>query len=133
MILRWPERIPAGTVRTHLASTVDLFPTILEAAGVDPGPQCQGTSLWPIIHDPSAPFPDQVLSEIYPAPMGHLMVRTATWKYAVTRDGEPTLLFDLEHDPDERTNLAGHPDYAEVQREMTDRLLRGLAQNQPIL
>lgn len=133
MILRWPERIPAGLVRTQLASTVDLLPTILEAAGADPAPHAQGTSLWPVIDDAGAPFPDQVLSEIYPAPMGHVMVRTTAWKYAMTRHGEPTMLFDLARDPQERHNLAGHPDYRDVEREMRDRLLKSLAEKQPVL
>jgi arylsulfatase len=133
MVLRWPAQIRPGLVREQLASTVDLLPTILQAAHVEVGEHCQGTSLWPVIEDAGAPFPDQVLSEICPAPMGHVMVRTARWKYAMTRTGEGTMLFDLERDPQERENLASHPDYAQIEREMRDRLLAALADKQPVL
>ncbi|QDU94041.1 sulfatase family protein [Lignipirellula cremea] len=37
LIIRWPERVQPGAVdRTHLISTVDLLPTILEGVGVSP-------------------------------------------------------------------------------------------------
>jgi len=133
LILRWPARIGPGRVRDRLVSTVDLFPTILEAARAEPGQDCQGRSLWPVIEDAAAELPEEVLSEIYPAPMGHVAVRTATWKYAVTRQGLATMLFDLVRDPQEQCNLAGHPDYREVEQEMRDRLLRSLTEKQPVL
>ncbi|MBN2313854.1 MAG: sulfatase-like hydrolase/transferase [Sedimentisphaerales bacterium] len=35
MIARWPGTIPAGIVNPSPAGTIDIFPTILNAAGVD--------------------------------------------------------------------------------------------------
>jgi arylsulfatase A-like enzyme len=40
----------------------------------------------------------------------------------------PDELYDLERDPQERTNLAGRPEHAEVQRELEARLDRHMAQ-----
>jgi arylsulfatase A-like enzyme len=35
-IFRWPGRIPAGTVCDQPINSVDLYPTVLEVAGVEP-------------------------------------------------------------------------------------------------
>lgn len=35
-LLRWPDRVPAGTVREGLTSSMDILPTALAAAGADP-------------------------------------------------------------------------------------------------
>ena len=40
----WPERIPAGRVASDFVSLVDVAPTILEAAGLEPSPDMTGLS-----------------------------------------------------------------------------------------
>ena len=45
MILKWGHKYPPGSVRAELASTIDLFPTFLEAAGAEPVPGLPGQSL----------------------------------------------------------------------------------------
>jgi arylsulfatase A-like enzyme len=37
-VFRWPGRIPAGTVCDQPINSVDLYPTLLEVAGVEPPP-----------------------------------------------------------------------------------------------
>jgi arylsulfatase A-like enzyme len=37
-LVRWPGRLPAGTVDDRLVATVDIAPTVLEAAGLRPDP-----------------------------------------------------------------------------------------------
>ena len=46
-LVRWPGRLPAGTVDDRLVATVDITPTVLEAAGVRPeaGVPVDGRSL----------------------------------------------------------------------------------------
>ncbi len=133
LVLRWPGHVEAGVTRDALASTVDCFPTLLEAAGLEPDEGCQGVSLWPAVGDPAAEVRDAVFSEIAPAPLGSLMVRTREWKYAVDRQARPVLLYDLCHDPTEQRNLVGHPDHTDVEAELRDRLLGFLAGAQPML
>ena len=36
MIVRWPDRIEAGTLNATITSTIDLFPTLLELGGLPP-------------------------------------------------------------------------------------------------
>lgn len=49
LIVRFPGRAVAGQVRDELVSTIDLVPTILEAAGVAPPPGLGGRSLLPLL------------------------------------------------------------------------------------
>ena len=45
------------------------------------------------------------------------MVATRDWKVAVNREGDVYLLFDRRADPNETRNLAGSPEYEDVERE----------------
>lgn len=54
-LARWPGRVPAGVRRNALVSTVDLLPTMLDAAGVEP-PACEGRSILPVCEDADAPW-----------------------------------------------------------------------------
>jgi arylsulfatase A-like enzyme len=48
LLLRWPDEIAAGTVDRRLAANIDIFPTILDAAGLDGSltPALDGASLF---------------------------------------------------------------------------------------
>lgn len=50
-LARWPGKIPAGEVRHGLASTMDLFPTLVKLAGGEPPSDrpFDGVDLWPLL------------------------------------------------------------------------------------
>jgi arylsulfatase A-like enzyme len=50
------------------------------------------------------------------------MVRTGRWKYLERAQEGPWQLFDLAADPDEKINLCGNPDQAQVQATLQHRL-----------
>ncbi len=54
MIARWPGQIRPGSRCASLVSTIDIAPTILKLAGVEPGPTFQGKDLSPLFKDPTA-------------------------------------------------------------------------------
>jgi len=62
-IVKWPARVAAGTVTDSLVSSVDLAPTILSAAGVQPGPTFQGVSFLPVLDDPAAEVREYIFAE----------------------------------------------------------------------
>jgi len=122
LAIRLPGVIPEGTVTEHLALNVDLLPTLLELAGASLPEGVQGTSLAPLWRDPAAAWRQRFL---YLAPafgQGAVVERAvveARWKYVSIRaEGKhEELLFDLDADPDERTNLARDPAHtAELER-----------------
>jgi N-sulfoglucosamine sulfohydrolase len=55
MIVRWPGNQVAGTVRDELASTLDLVPTFLTAAGIDVSSELPGHVLQPLLTGKPAP------------------------------------------------------------------------------
>lgn len=62
-IVRWPARVTAGGVSGSLVSTVDIAPTVLELAGVARPASFQGSSLVPLLSDPSRRVRDVVYAE----------------------------------------------------------------------
>lgn len=120
LILRLPDRAGAGTQRQQLVSLVDLFPTMLEAAGCPPRKQEFGRSLLPVVANPSASHHDAVFSEIH----GRTMVRDGRYKQVVDRTGDVLKLYDLASDPAENCNLVGKPEAEATVQRLQQRLLR---------
>ena len=123
LVFRLPGVIEAGRVdRKHLASGVDLLPTLCDFAGVPVDPPVTGISLRAMIEQPDLPGQPYVAAELDPDPgvpdKTGRMIRTDRFKYIVFSHGRrPELLFDLENDPGETRNLTADPEFAdELQR-----------------
>jgi arylsulfatase A-like enzyme len=102
---------------------VDLAPTLLEFAGLGPGPHMQGRSLVPLLHGTPQDWRHAVLVEFYTneQPFPHLLdmdyraIRTAQYKYIRwIKFPEQDELYDLKTDSLERRNLAADPAYAGI-------------------
>lgn len=134
MALRGPGFDGGGRIDRPV-STIDLPPTLLDAAGLPVPDEMQGHSILPLLHGPDSDFPDEVFLQISEAELGR-SIRTSRWKYHVAApDGDPwndmssdryveTELFDLANDPYELRNLAGSPAHRKVANELRDRLVR---------
>ncbi|WP_249291916.1 choline-sulfatase [Bordetella parapertussis] len=112
-------------VRHELASLVDIFPTMLELAGVsvpDDGasPPPDGRSLAEGLgvsqDEPTGVVYGEMNGEGAHAPC--LAVRQGWWKLVVA-EGDPPLLFNLQDDPHELRNLAGQPAARDIERQLT--------------
>jgi choline-sulfatase len=123
LILRAPFAFRPRRVSENV-SHLDLFPTLLEAAGdgdlPDLAAPIDGRSLAPLATGGGSPDrPDAVCAEYtaegVPGPL--LMVRQGRHKL-IANPEDPPLLFDLDADPDELENLAGTPAAARVQAEL---------------
>lgn len=108
--------IAAGRRVEHLASLVDLYPTILEMAGIESGKkQLDGVSLLPFMKGGEDTRENIAFCEFHdsPACTGIFMLRKDRYKYIAYPGYEP-MLFDLETDPWEIRNLAAElPEKAE--------------------
>jgi iduronate 2-sulfatase len=103
-----------GSASGQLASSVDLYPTLAELAGLPAptGPQpIDGASLVPVLRDPSARVRDHAFHVFPKAKLGRA-VRTGRYRLVEWRNvGEPDSaavyeLYDYEADPLESRNLA---------------------------
>ncbi len=63
LVIRWPSRIKRGTVCSALASSVDLAPTFLQAAGVAVPKSFHGRSLIPLFDGPRGKIHDYIFAE----------------------------------------------------------------------
>ena len=118
MILAGPGSAAGRTVGTPV-SLVDVFPTVLDAAGAPPAPgPLPGRSLMEIAAAPDAPE-RPVLSEYHDGGSitGAFMLRRGAWKL-VHHEGFAPQLFDLSADPDEQHDLAREPAVADVLNSM---------------
>ncbi len=113
LLVRYPALIRAGTVYDQLTVNVDLAPTILEMAGVQPIVPQHGRSLVPLFRDPSAPWRTAVLTEYFlekvaPRVPAWQSVRTERWRYIrYPENAAWDELYDLHADPGEERNIAG--------------------------
>ncbi len=121
LMIRWPGPRRPGRRLEGLVQNVDVFPTILEAAGIE-GKESDGQNLLEITGEGHrgrrAAFSEH-------AHKSGVRVRTQDFSY-VRSHGNPFIkdgnyLYDLRTDPQESLNLAGtgHPQEPEMERLLT--------------
>ncbi len=106
-IARWPGRIPAARTTDELATSLDLFPTVLKLAGVEPPDiRLDGRSILPLLRG-RGPSPHRSLFWCW---RDEFLMRQGRWKLIQYKDGH-LALYDLERDVGETTDVAAeHPD-----------------------
>jgi arylsulfatase A-like enzyme len=117
LIVSWKGVTPGGRIdKDHLATALDVLPTICDYAGVKAPDVVRGRSLRPVIDKPLSPGHDFVVSEMAIGGGGagrSFMVRTKQYKYMVFPGAtKAEMLLDMEADPGEMKNLAGQADLA---------------------
>jgi arylsulfatase A-like enzyme len=129
MMLRYPPLIAAGTVRNEMVLNIDVAPTLLELAGIQPVSTMQGRSFLPLARNrPVSDWRKDWLYEYYEFPGAeevrpHRGVRTERYKYIhFFLEPQEYELYDLQTDPNEDENLYGKPEYAELTARMQTRL-----------
>lgn len=139
LALTGPGFTGGGLIR-HPVSTVDLMPTLLDAAGIDPPGGVQGRSFLPLTGGGTDPGRrPEVFVQISEDQVARA-VRTDRWKYVVTApDADPwhdagaahyveSELYDLAADPYELDNLAGLTSHRAVADTLREALLARLDQ-----
>ena len=121
-LARWPGKIPAGSVRSGLAATVDLYTTLIGLAGgaVPADRPIDGVDMWPLLNGsgPSSRDTFHFWSHNWDSEPQLAAIREGRWKLHFAdklewpqRSFEPTELYDLHADPSERFDLAAeNPD-----------------------
>jgi len=101
--IKWPGKIPKGTTYEHPISTLDIFPTVLAAAGASPPTDIalDGVDLMPYLSGSNSEKPHDKL--FWRA--GNIWAtRDGDWKLIYAADRH--WLYDLSADIGEKTNLA---------------------------
>jgi N-acetylglucosamine-6-sulfatase len=134
MLVRCPPLVRPETVVRELVQNTDVAPTLLEAAGVTPPESMDGRSFLPLLRGEAVPWRDAVYYEYYwernfpQTPTVH-GVRTDRAKY-IHYHGiwDTDELYDLALDPSEMQNLIGSAAYADLVRDLNNRLFTWLEQ-----
>lgn len=133
LILSWPGELPEGALRENVVNLVDLSATLVDAAGHDPLPDCDGHSLLPMAKEPDTPWSDETFSEYCTDGLKAWsggkkiltrMVRQGRYKLNYFHD-DRYQLFDLQTDPDEMVNLFDDPAHQKVAAHLMARALDG--------
>jgi len=154
MIMRGPGGFEGGRVIDALVSHLDVYPTLCDLAGLAHPPFLQGRSLLPLARRDAGELRSELFAEatFHAAYEPQRAVRTRRHKY-IRRFGDRSLpvlantddglskdlllslgwadqpiafeqLYDLAFDPNEASNLAGEPRYADVRDDLAARLER---------
>lgn len=110
MMWAWAGKIAPGTVTGELAGHIDLYPTLIDLAGLPkPEQDWDGISLAPLLTGKTDRLPRDAFFNFFPfqTNMGGVTVRQGGFKLIRWFDpAAPRELYDLENDIGETTNLA---------------------------
>ena len=121
LIVRQPGAIDGGRVSEALIGQYDIAATILDYLDIDDVrfDNSPGESFVPVIEGKSSDFRDAVFYEQEET----RAIRTKRYAYWKRLEGTgESALFDLRTDPDQNTNVAASPDYADVITELDQQL-----------
>lgn len=106
MFMRWPGKIPSGTVQETPVTHIDVMPTLAAAAGapLPEGVEIDGVNLLPL-----ATGTGQITRKndaIFWQSGDYQVVRAGQWKLQRGGLKDQLALYDLASDPTEKTNIA---------------------------
>jgi arylsulfatase A-like enzyme len=121
-LMRWPEKLQGGQIFDQVMTVMDVFPTLADAAGVDPLNtfEFDGSSLWPSISEGATHSREDMIMFASEIPIYGSFKLTAfddTWKLVQEMEQDQlsttvtNYLFKITDDPNEYNNLADeHPE-----------------------
>ena len=95
-------------------SLVDVYPTLVDLAGLPRPDGLDGQSLRPLLDDPDTPWERPALTTYY---RGNHALRSQSWSYIRYNDGSEEL-YDRRRDPHEWVNRASDPELANVKADL---------------
>lgn len=146
LVVRGPG-FAGGTVIDRPVSILDVPPTILSAAGLEPPAGHQGYPLGPLASGQDNRPEEEVFLQISEDHIGRA-IRTPRWTYEVyvpgvkggARPGSDAYvechLYDNENDPHQLNNLVTDPEHAELRAELAEKLkahMRRAGETEPVI
>jgi iduronate 2-sulfatase len=129
MLIWVPDALGMGKPTDSLMEFIDLYPTLVDYAGLAPPHKLSGASLRPVLEDPNASVKEAAYTQVTRGPkvMGR-SVRTPRWRYTEWGEGKHGVeLYDHSKDSGEYYNLSANPEYAHVVSKLKQLLQGGLS------
>ena len=130
LILSAPGQKRPGAKCDRLVEFVDIFPTLVELAGLPPSEGVEGISMKPLLENPERPWKTAVFNQ-YPRAGGVMGRSIRTDRYRFTEWAAPGAepvgleLYDHQADPGENKNVAGRPENKDVVERLRAQLKAG--------
>jgi len=128
-MVKYPERIKAGSVNEDIITNIDFAPTLLELAGITTTQKMQGTSFVPVLEGNTPNnWQDAMYYHYYEFPFWHHVqphYGIRTQKYTLAHfyyNIDVWELYDLEKDPNQMNNIYNDPNYASTITELKAKL-----------
>ena len=128
-MVKYPERIKAGSVNEDIITNIDFAPTLLELAGITTAQKMQGTSFVPVLEgNTPKDWQDAMYYHYYEFPFWHHVqphYGIRTQKYTLAHfyyNIDVWELYDLEKDPSQMNNIYSDPNYASTIAELKVKL-----------
>lgn len=125
LVINFNQGNHAGKLVDVPVSLLDLFPTFMDFAGTDIPDDLDGASLLQFIENPNmqhTPVYGEFCADGVLSPCRMVMDNNYKLSYCHGNTGE---LYDIANDPMEMTNLINDLKFASVQKDLTDKVLKG--------
>lgn len=122
LIIKVPGKAPA--VSHSMAELIDLYPTVVELAGLEMPKHIQGKSLVETLDNPHHSPRDIAFSVSVHGGVEAFLLRSEKWAYIQYKEDASAgiELFDMEVDPQQYNNLAPYPQYQQTVAYFQERL-----------
>jgi arylsulfatase A-like enzyme len=104
----------AGAVNLEPVSLIDVYPSLVDLAGLEVPDFLDGNSIKPQLYDPKAERAPAV--SFYGE--ANTSIRSRDWRYIRYEDGSEEL-YHHKTDPNEWTNEADNPEHASIKKELS--------------
>jgi uncharacterized sulfatase len=119
MIVYDPQMKAKGKVTKRLVEFVDIYPTLVELAGLKAAQKLEGRSFVPLLNNPQLKWKEAAYTQVQRGKIAGYSVRTERWRYTEWDEGrQGAELYDYQTDPSEYINLADDPKRQAVVREL---------------
>ncbi len=132
-LVRWPDRVPAGSTADVCLNTPDIMPTLLTLMDLPVPEGVEGMDLSHCALDEAGPEPEAALmmgtgaTAIFADGHEWRALRSKRYTYAVYRVDGQELLFDNQEDPYQMRNLVDDPAHTAVLAEFRELLRARMA------
>lgn len=109
-----------GTVDNRLVALADIMPTLLDLCGIEIPKTVEGISVF------SEKKRETLYGEISEGDLATRMIHDGKHKLIYYSVGNYVQLFDLDNDPDEKTNLANNDEYKNIKEKLIQVLISQL-------